>query len=246
MRIATCDLSFTALGFALTPSANPGLCRGFFSSRGAEKMAASALPILCRHRPSAADSFQYAQLGLCASSRTTHVASELQLASSWDRQAPAWALRVCRHRVIWFQGFALTPSADPGFCRGFFSSRSAEKMAGSATPIVSRHRPSAADAFFFRASPYGLAAYPGFCRGFFSSRGAEKMAASAKPILCRHRPSAADAFQYERVDFAGVQIRTPNAERRTPNAERRTPNAERRTPNAERRTPNVERRTSNA
>ena len=29
-------------GFALTPSANPGICRGFFSSLGAEKMAASA------------------------------------------------------------------------------------------------------------------------------------------------------------------------------------------------------------
>ena len=39
-------------------AAYPGFCRGFFSSRCAEKMAASATPIVCRHRPSAAESFQ--------------------------------------------------------------------------------------------------------------------------------------------------------------------------------------------
>ena len=38
--------------------AYPGFCRGFFSSRGAEKMAASAAPIVCRHRASAAESLQ--------------------------------------------------------------------------------------------------------------------------------------------------------------------------------------------
>ena len=54
-------------GCALTPSANPGLCRGFFSSRCAEKMAASALPILCRHRPSAAALLQQMAAGCCGS-----------------------------------------------------------------------------------------------------------------------------------------------------------------------------------
>ena len=58
-------------------AAYPGLFRGFFSSLGAEKMAATAPPIVCRHRPSAAVSLQEWRLA--------PVTSELPLAYPWGR-----------------------------------------------------------------------------------------------------------------------------------------------------------------
>ena len=75
-------------------AAYPGFCRGFFSSRCAEKMAASAAPIVCRHRPSAAESLQELAAVLSA--------GELQLASPWDRRAPARALRVIAIVIVAF------------------------------------------------------------------------------------------------------------------------------------------------
>ena len=53
-------------------------------------MAASATPIVCRQRPSAAVSLQVVGWDV----RVVLVAGELQLASPWDRRALARALRV--------------------------------------------------------------------------------------------------------------------------------------------------------
>ena len=62
-------------------------------------MAASASPIQCRPRPAAAVSFQ----------ELASVVSELQLASSWDRRAPARALRVIKSHSLGLKKLAPTP-----------------------------------------------------------------------------------------------------------------------------------------
>ena len=113
-------------------AAYPGLCRGIFSSRGAEKMAASAVPILCRHRPSAAESLQgWRRLTAAGCQRAP---ARFPLGPPSSSLGLAVFIRASPYGLL----------AYPGLCRGFFSSLGAEKMSASAVPILCRHRPSAA------------------------------------------------------------------------------------------------------
>ena len=108
----------------------------------------------------------------------------LVIKNSWPGWRPAFFI----------QGFALTPLANPGFCRGFFSSF-AEKKGGIGCADCMPPPPLGSRAFFiqgFALRPVGL---PRLLSGLFFHLPLKKMAASAVPILCRHHPSAAASFQ---------------------------------------------------
>ena len=87
-------------------AAYPGFCRGFFSSLSAEKMAASALPILCRHRPSAAAAFLFQGFALRSCAPTPAF-----VGAFFHR----WALKKWRHRLCRF--YAATAPRQPCRCR---------------------------------------------------------------------------------------------------------------------------------
>ena len=140
VRYTASTSSGLAVFFRASPyglAAYPGLCRGFFSSRGAEKMAASAVPILGRHRPSAAESLQQMAARCGGSFGSWRAPARLPLGPPSTSSGLAVFIRASPYGLM----------AYPGLCRGFFSSRGAEKMAASAVPIVCCHLPSAGVSF---------------------------------------------------------------------------------------------------